>query len=159
MVKWRAEDQQRRPKKLVPHKFLQRLQPRRNDIGLLFLSGHMITLLATGALVYQAKGTGWWYLAIFLHGVVIVHLFAPFHEPTHKTAFASQKLNTLIAGFSGLIIMIPPHYFTMEHAAHHTYTQHPEKDPESIPMSGFFWGYSGLINNITYHASETSLPL
>ena len=150
MVDWGAEDQQRRPKNLVRQELFQRLQPRRNDIGLVFLSGHLMTLLATGALVYQAQGTGWWYLAIFLHGVVIVHLFAPFHEATHKTAFASQKLNTLIAGFSGLMIIIPPQYFTMEHAAHHTYTQHPEKDPESIPMSGYFLGYLYYASAIPY---------
>ena len=150
MVKWGAEDQQRRPKNLVPQELLQRLQTRRNDIGMVFLIGHLMTLLSTGALVYQAQGTGWWYLAIFLHGVVIVHLFAPFHEATHKTAFASQKLNTLIAGFSGLMIIIPPQYFTMEHAAHHTYTQHPEKDPESIPMSGSFWGYLYYASAIPY---------
>ena len=150
MVKWGAEDQQRRPKNLVPQELLQRLQPRRNDTGLVYFSAHLMTLLATGALVYQAQGTGWWYLAIFLHGVVIVHLFAPFHEATHKTAFASQKLNTLIAGFSGLMIIIPPQYFTMEHAAHHTYTQHPEKDPESIPMSGYYWGYLYYASAIPY---------
>ena len=108
MVEWGAKDPQRKPKNLVPQKLLQRLQSRRNDIGLVFLSGHLVTLMATGALVYQAQSTGWWYLAIFLHGVVIVHLFAPFHEATHKTAFASQKLNTLIAGFSGLMIIISP---------------------------------------------------
>ena len=48
------------------------------------------------------------------------------------------------------MIMIPPHYFTMEHAAHHTYTQHPEKDPESIPMSGCFWGYLYYVTAIPY---------
>tara|TARA_B100000749_G_C18309991_1_gene416330 strand:- start:68 stop:721 length:654 start_codon:yes stop_codon:yes gene_type:complete len=48
------------------------------------------------------------------------------------------------------MIMIPPQYFTMEHAAHHTYTQHPEKDPESIPMSGFFWGYLYYATAIPY---------
>ncbi len=163
MVKWGAEDQQRRPKNLVPQELLQRLQPRRNDIGLVYFSAHLMTLLATGALVYQAQGTGWWYLAIFLHGVVIVHLFAPFHEATHKTAFSSQKLNTLIAGFSGLMIIIPPQYFTMEHAAHHTYTQHSEKDPERIPMSGHFWGYLYYATAIPYFQGVvknlTRLPL
>ena len=48
------------------------------------------------------------------------------------------------------MIIIPPQYFTMEHAAHHTYTQHPEKDPESIPMSGYFWGYLYYATAIPY---------
>ena len=117
----------RRPKNLISPELIQSFQLRRNDIGLVFFAGHVMTLLATGTLVNQTEGSGWWYFALFLHGVFIVHLFAPFHEATHKTAFASQKLNTLIAGFSGLMIMIPPQYFTMEHAAHHTYTQNPEK--------------------------------
>ena len=147
---WGDENQMRRPKNLISQELIQGLQRRRNDIGLVFLAGHLMTLLATGTLVNQAQGSGWWYFALFLHGVCIVHLFAPFHEATHKTAFASQKLNTLIAGFSGLMIMIPPQYFTMEHAAHHTYTQHPEKDPESIPMSGFFWGYLYYATAIPY---------
>ena len=159
MTEWSTENQIRRPNKLVSQELLRRLHLRRNDIGLIFLAGHLLTLLATGALVYQTQGTGGWYAALFLHGAVIVHLFAPFHETTHKSAFSFQRLNSLVAWFSGLAIIIPPNYFTMEHAAHHTYTQHPEKDPECIPMAGHFWGYwyyataipyfQGVVKNLT----------
>ncbi len=140
MTEWSTENQVRRPNKLISQELLHRLHRRRNDIGLIFFSGHLVALLTSGVLVYQTQGSGWWYTALFLHGVVIVHLFAPFHESTHMSAFASQKLNTLVAWFTGLAIIIPPQYFTMEHAAHHTFTQHPEKDPESIPMSGSLYG-------------------
>ena len=163
MTEWSTENQVRRPNKLISQELLHRLHRRCNDIGLIFFSGHLVALLTSGVLVYQTQGSGWWYTALFLHGVVIVHLFAPFHESTHMSAFASQKLNTLVAWFTGLAIIIPPQYFTMEHAAHHTFTQHPEKDPESIPMSGSFGGYLYYATAIPYFQGVlknlTRLPL
>jgi len=163
MTEWSTENQVRRPNKLISQELLRSLHNRRNDIGLIFFAGHLLTLLVTGMWVYQTQDSGWWYAALFLHGVVIVHLFAPFHETTHKSAFASQRLNTTVAWFTGLAIIIPPKYFTMEHAAHHTYTQHPEKDPESIPMSGSFWGYLYYATAIPYFQGVaknlTLLPL
>ena len=96
MTEWSTENQVRRPNKLISKCLLRRLHRRRNDIGLIFLAGHLLTLLTTGVLVYQTQDSNWWYAALFLHGVVIVHMFAPFHESTHMSAFDSQKLKTLI---------------------------------------------------------------
>lgn len=76
--------------KLVPSDDLKRLRRRSDGPGLAFLFGHILTLLATGWLVAGTLGSVWLLPAMFVHGVVIVHLFAPFHESTHSTAFRSR---------------------------------------------------------------------
>ena len=51
----------------------------------------MGALAGTGVALATWGMEGTWILpAMFLHGVVIVHLFAPFHESTHGTAFRSR---------------------------------------------------------------------
>jgi fatty acid desaturase len=158
---WASGTSARRPTHLVPREVLQPLQRRKNRPGLIFLGAHLGLLGGTGTIVYLTSAPLWGLGALFLHGVVLVHLFAPFHEATHATAFEDRRLNQGVAWFTGLVIMIPPRYFTLEHAAHHTYTQHPESDPESIPQATTFRGYwhyvtaipyfHGVLKNLTHH--------
>lgn len=89
-------------------------------------------------------------LAMFLHGIVIVHLFAPFHESTHGTAFRTRWLNRSVAWFTGLALQLPPTHFTLEHAAHHKYTQDPLRDPERIPEAYSIRGYLWFATAIPY---------
>ena len=69
--------------KLVPSDNLKALRQRSDQTGLAFLIGHGLTLLVTGWLMAFTLETAWVLPAMFVHGVVIVHLFAPFHETTH----------------------------------------------------------------------------
>jgi len=134
--------------RLVPSDELKILRKRSDGPGLLFLSGHILTLLVTGRLVAEAPGSAWILPAMFVHGVVIVHLFAPFHEATHGTAFRTRWLNRSVAWVTGLALQLPPTHFTLEHAAHHKYTQDPVRDPERIPeaysIKGYLWFATGL---------------
>jgi fatty acid desaturase len=120
---------------------------------LAFLLGHLAALLATGGLVYLARGSGWVWPAMLLHGIVIVHLFAPFHETTHGTAFRTRWLNDAVAWFSGLALMLPPLFFRYEHAAHHSSTQMPGRDPEMIAMAETLPGYLYYATAIPYFAA------
>ncbi|MDH3664663.1 MAG: fatty acid desaturase, partial [Alphaproteobacteria bacterium] len=148
--------------KLVPKGELQRLRQRSDGPGLAFLGGHVLILLITGWMVAEALGSAWMLPAMFVHGVVIVHLFAPFHEATHGTAFRTRWLNRTVAWFTGLALQLPPTHFTLEHAAHHKYTQDPVRDPERIPeaysVKGYLWFataipyFRGNVANLTNHA-------
>ncbi len=109
--------------------------------GLVFLLGHAAALASTGWLLWLSLGSWWIIGATILHGVVIVHLFSPFHEATHGTAFKSRWLNAVVGFVSGLAIMIPPTFFKYEHAAHHAYTADIDRDPEMIPMADRLGGY------------------
>lgn len=145
------------------------LTRRSNAPGLVFACAHAALLGATGYLVWSSLGTWWVIGAAFLHGTVISHLFAPYHEAIHGTAFASRPLNTALAWVSGLILMLPPTAFQYEHADHHTYTQNLDRDPQMIPMAERLGGYlyyassipyfQGIFTNLLLHAVGRVTPL
>lgn len=57
-------------------------------------------------------------------------LFAPFHECTHGTAFASRRLNDRVAYLCAIFFGSTWHGYRTYHFGHHTFTQEPGKDPE-----------------------------
>ena len=67
---------------------------RRDGPGLAFAAAHAALIVATGWMVWRTLGTAWAVPATIVHGILIVHLFAPFHESTHYTAFRTRWLNT-----------------------------------------------------------------
>jgi fatty acid desaturase len=135
---------------LVPRDRLRALGQRRNGPGLVFLGAHLLTLAVTGTLLGLALGSWWAVPATLLHGVVIVHLFAPFHESTHGTAFRTRWLNQAVAWATGLALFLPPTHFTLEHAAHHKFTQDPLRDPERVPEANTVRGYLLYATSIPY---------
>jgi fatty acid desaturase len=136
------------PRALVPDQELRKLARRSDGPGLVFLAGHLLALLLTGAFVWLALGTAWLWPALFLHGVVVVHLFAPFHETAHSSAFKSRRLNEGVYWATSLILGLPPTHFRLEHAAHHAHTSDPDHDPEMITagntVAGYLWYASSL---------------
>ena len=104
---------------------------RRSDPkGLTRLAAHLAALALTGTLVTLAQGSGWMASALWLHGVVLVFLFAPLHETIHYTAFASRWINRRVADAIGFLMLLPSRYFRAFHLDHHRFTQDPERDPE-----------------------------
>ncbi len=145
----------------VTHERRAELGVRRDLPGLIFLSGHLAVLGTTGYLLFLALGSYWVVHATLLHGFVLVHLFAPFHECSHGTPFRTRGLNQAVFWLTGLALFLPPLHFRLEHAAHHAYTSDPARDPEMIPMasrlSGFLlYGtaipyFRGLLRRLTHH--------
>ena len=135
---------------LIDQTELRALLARRNGPGLLFLAGHLLTLLLSGTLLALSWGSAWAIPAVFLHGIVIVHLFAPYHECAHSTAFKSAWLNELICFGTGLVLLLTPLQFRWEHRAHHNYTQQAERDPQMIPMAERLGGYLYYATAIPY---------
>jgi fatty acid desaturase len=116
--------------------------------GLRRLAGHLALLAATGAAVLALPG--WWALpALLAHGVALVFLFAAMHESTHRTAFATRRLNDAVAWGAGLLLLLPPRAFRYYHFAHHRHTQDPERDPElatpkPATLGAYLWRLTGL---------------
>ena len=130
----------------IPRQLLKELRERRNGPGLMHLAMHFAALAGTGWLVHASLGVWWaWLLASFVHGTVIVLLFAPLHECSHGTAFRTRWLNTAVGMLAGLISMRPFLYFKYRHTAHHTYTQHHQLDPDMVPFPATPGAYAAMI--------------
>lgn len=124
---------------------------RRDDLkGALRLGIHALLLLAGGLAVAYAEG--WWLVpAVIGFGLVQSALFAPFHETSHYTAFASRRVNAVV----GWLVALPSTHnwpvYQAYHRAHHLHTQDPERDPElGVPDPGTLPQYLLRIAGWTY---------
>ena len=129
---------------------LKALRQRKNGPGLLHLAMHLLALGLTGFFVYLSLGSWAVVLAWLMHGTVIVLLFAPLHECSHFTAFRPRWLNYAVGVFAAVVTIRPFFYFKWRHAAHHTYTQHAENDPDRIPFPSSWKEYLLTILGATY---------
>ncbi|MFT5004887.1 MAG: fatty acid desaturase [Paracoccaceae bacterium] len=127
---------------------LKGLMKRTNAPAMRHLTLWIVTILATGSLIYLASGTFWIWPAMFLHGVILVHHFSLQHECCHYTVFKTRWLNDVVGNICGFIIMLPNRHFRYEHCDHHTYTQLHGDDPELIPLpkslARYFWYLSSI---------------
>jgi fatty acid desaturase len=118
--------------------------------GLLFVAGHVATLAAGVWLVWATLGAWWVAPAMVLHGIVVVHLFAPLHECAHFTAFKSRGLNRVVGVACGVAIGVPFLFFRLEHIAHHRFTQDRARDPQLIPLAAGWAGHVWYLSSIPY---------
>jgi fatty acid desaturase len=95
--------------------------------------------LRTGIHVVLLGGTGWllaiagpWTMlpALIAFGLVQVALFAPAHEATHQTVFASRRANQVVGWLAACPSLLNLQFYTAFHFAHHRHTQIPGQDPE-----------------------------
>ncbi|MFQ5545765.1 MAG: hypothetical protein ACE5FE_07290 [Acidiferrobacterales bacterium] len=70
---------------------LRLLMQRSDRKGLIQLAWHGAALAVTTWLLTSTTSSAWFVLALWAHGALLVFLFAPLHESTHRTAF-SQPL-------------------------------------------------------------------
>jgi len=117
---------------VVSRKELKQYLTRNNWAGLVHFALHSGAILGTGAVLWLTGFTWWTVPLLILHGSMIAFLFAPMHECVHSSAFKNRKLNLLIGRICGLVIMRPFLYLKYRHMAHHTFTQHPEGDPDRV---------------------------
>ena len=145
-----------KPTDIVPPARLNELLQRRdrNGPGLIFLISHTLTMLLTGWLVYLSLRSWWVVPAMTIHGIVMVHWFAPFHECSHGTAFKSAVMNKAVGWVTGTSLFLIPVYFRYEHIAHHSYTQIVGDDPEMIPIAERLGGYLYYATAIPYFYSN-----
>jgi fatty acid desaturase len=123
----------------------------RNDRdATLQLAGHLAALASGQWAIAATRDSAWVWLAMFLTGVVLVHLFAPQHECAHFSAFRSRRANAVVAWLCGLVIVVPQLHFRYEHTEHHTRTNLIGQDPERIPMPASTWEYLSYLSGLPY---------
>lgn len=112
----------------LPPEQLAQLSRRADWPGLRHLAGHLGLIGLCGVWI----GAGWplWWILVPVQGVLIAFLFTLEHECTHKTPFASERLNEVIGHGCGFVLLLPFTWFRYFHLAHHRWTNLPGKDPE-----------------------------
>ena len=108
---------------------LRALSGRSDAAGARRLAVHVALLAGTGWLV-AISGPVTLLPAILALGLVQVALFAPAHEATHQTAFASRRANAVVGWLAAAPSLLNLHFYTAFHFAHHRHTQIPGRDPE-----------------------------
>ena len=130
----------------LPHDTRAALIMRATRPGLLHLAGHLSAIIATGTLIVLQPPL--WWVALPMHGVLIVFLFTLQHECTHRTPFASDRLCDLAGHGIGLVILNPFLWFRPFHFAHHRHTNRagdPELEgPPLETRAQWLWHVSGI---------------
>lgn len=133
---------------ILSNQDLSLLNARSNQKGLLQLAGHLGIMGVSGYL--WITNLTHWPIAIpvlILYGFTLAAMFAPMHECTHRTAFANNRLNDVVAWFAGLLSFYNSTFYRRYHKWHHRYTQIPDKDPELIDLK---------LNNLREYLIEIS---
>lgn len=137
---------------------LKDLNVRSTMKGLLRLTAHFLILSISGYFWGTNLGHNWAIAlpALVIYGFGFAVMFAPLHECSHRTAFASNFLNDAVCWLAGVLSLYNSAFFRRYHKWHHRYAQDPEKDPELsglvpqtlgdylITISGLPWWWSKL---------------
>ena len=135
---------------------LKALNTRNNWRGLTQLAGHLTVMGTSG--FFWATGDNWLIKipALIIYGFSLATMFAVVHECCHRTAFAYNRLNDLVAWFAGVLSGYNSSFFRRYHKWHHRYTQIIGKDPELedpkptnlkeylLEISGLRWWFGKL---------------
>jgi fatty acid desaturase len=127
----------------LDRKLTKQLMQRSNRPGLIWLGQWIALLLASGFLLYYARGTAWYIPMLIVHGTAIsVPAYALSHECAHGTAFRTRLINECLFWISSVIYYEEPYYRRYAHASHHTYTWQNGIDaqmPFETPMTFRGW--------------------
>ena len=138
-------------KQILKSPELKVLNARSNWKGLIQLAQHFGMMGISGYLWATADS---WLIklpALIIYGFSFAAMFAPLHESSHRTAFASNRLNDIVAWIAGLLSFYNSDFYRRYHKWHHRYAQVEGKDPELydpkpsnfkeylLELSGFNW--------------------
>ena len=132
--------------KLIPKDDLKPFLKRNNINGIIHLFLLLFLIFISGFIIFLAPNIYIKVIAMIAHGTFIAFLYAGLHECIHKTAFINRKLNEIVGYTLGFIIFRSFLNGRYRHIAHHTFTQHPEKDPDKVK---FPEKYSDYIKQVT----------
>ncbi|QIR35494.1 fatty acid desaturase family protein [Tolypothrix sp. PCC 7910] len=129
-------EQHQNPQQILSVEELSILNERSNFKGLVQLIGHLAIIGCSGYI--WATNFGNWPLAIpalIIYGFSLACMFAPMHEAGHRTAFANNRLNDIVAWFAGVLSFYNSTFYRRYHKWHHRYTRVPGKDPELTDLT------------------------
>ena len=110
---------------LVPRAEITPLVKAKSNLqGLLQMAWHFGMFAASACLIPQAG------LSMLAMAFVASFFFTGLHECVHRTAFASTRLNDLIAQVFGFLCLRPAIHYRYYHWQHHKYTGNKELDSE-----------------------------
>ena len=124
-------DEQFEHRSLLPLETLRTLQQPADLPSVLRLSIHLAVLLWSAvAIVTHCEHVLFEVVTTLVLALTWASIFAPFHEATHQTAFASRRANDLVAWLTSIPFGLTPAVYRTFHFEHHRHTQDPERDPE-----------------------------
>jgi fatty acid desaturase len=134
-----------------------------DDAACLSMFGNpVLPALHGGAIVlcgwWIASGLPMWWALLPVQGILIVFLFTLQHEATHKTPFATERLNEWVGHGVGFLLLLPFEWFRYFHLAHHRWTNIPGRDPEldgGKPETRRAWAWH--VSGIPYWLSQIRL--
>jgi fatty acid desaturase len=144
---------------IAPQRLLE-LSARSDRRGTVRAAMHVASLGVTSICVYLAPNVTWLFVAMFCQGLLIVSLFAPFHECVHGTAFRTRMPNVVIAAICGAVLLLPATFYRHVHFRHHRYTQNLDEDPELLlPKPRTLTQYALYIAGVPYLLLLTAVLL
>ncbi len=135
-----------------------RLTARADAPGLRHLVLHGGLIVVLGGLI--ALRVPLWWLLMLPQGILIAFLFTLQHEATHKTPFASERLNEWAGWVTGVLLFQPFLWFRYFHFAHHRYTNDPDNDPElTVPKPDSWPEFLRYLSTVDYWRGKAILLL
>ncbi len=134
----------------IDRRRLKSLARRSDRPGLIYFTGWIAAMAATGSLVWLALGTIYVWPAMFVYGVVMsVPSYSLSHETAHGTAFRTRWINETVFWIMSLVYGEEPLHRRYTHTNHHTYTWFIGQDsqmPFDTPLDfkGWLYDVSGL---------------
>ena len=132
--------------KLISKDKLRPFLKRNNTSGIIHLCIHLGLILLSGILIHFSTNIFLKILVMTTHGSFIAFLYAGLHECIHKSAFKNKRLNEIVGYFIGFVLLRSFLNGRYRHMAHHTFTQHPEKDPDKVDFPS---GYIDYLKHVT----------
>ena len=135
--------------KLIPKDKLKPFLQRNNRNGLIHLAMHLGLIFFSGILVSISPNILIKVILMIAHGSFIAFLYAGLHECIHKSAFKNKKLNEFVGYFIGFVLLRSFLNGRYRHMAHHTFTQHPEKDPDKVDFPSSYLEYLKHVTSLS----------
>jgi fatty acid desaturase len=122
-----AAPQERLHQRILSADELSSLNTRSNLQGCLRLGGHLAVMFISGYLwtLYPVAIP-----LLVIYGFSLAAMFAVLHECCHRTAFANNQVNDIVAWWAGVLSFYNSTFYRRYHKWHHRYTRIPGKDPE-----------------------------
>tara|TARA_B100000959_G_scaffold281484_1_gene345654 strand:- start:1747 stop:2712 length:966 start_codon:yes stop_codon:yes gene_type:complete len=135
--------------KLIPKEKLRPFLQRNNINGITHLCMHLGLIFLSGILIYISTNIFIKILVMIAHGSFIAFLYAGLHECIHKSAFKNKRLNEFVGYFIGFVLLRSFLNARYRHVAHHTFTQHPEKDPDKVDFPSSYLVYLKHVTSLS----------
>lgn len=149
---------------LVDESTLSRLSERNDSASAWRLTVHFTSIGACLVVASSTLHSIWVTGPVLLLSFLLATLFAPFHECSHGTAFATASYNRFGALLTGVLFGSSWLAYRRFHFLHHQHTQDPQNDPEIAPNPRAlslwpenFSGWLRMLSGFQFLAGKVSL--